>query len=83
MGDNRQIIVICSDPGLDLKVLAGSILAEFNAVCFLDYLGINLFWTGYVMALSILLKKGPKLGALLLRLDFFCHSGYTTPSGSL
>jgi hypothetical protein len=41
MGDNRQIIVICSNPGLDLKVVAGSILAEFNAARFLDYLGMN------------------------------------------
>jgi hypothetical protein len=39
MADNRQIVVICSNPGLDLKVLAGNILAEFNADCFLDYLG--------------------------------------------
>jgi hypothetical protein len=39
MAGNRQIVVICSNPGLDLKVLAGNILAEFNADCFLDYLG--------------------------------------------
>lgn len=41
MGNKRQIIVICSNPGLDLKVLAGTILAECNAVCFLDYLGMH------------------------------------------
>jgi hypothetical protein len=41
IAENRQIVVICSNPALDLKVLAGSILAEINAVGFLDYLGMH------------------------------------------
>jgi hypothetical protein len=69
--DGRQIVVICSNPELDLKVLAGNILAEFNAACFLGYLGIHSALDGLCESIVDPAEERAKAGSNAVTVDPF------------
>jgi hypothetical protein len=75
MADGRQIVVICSNPELDLKVLTGNILAEFNAACFLGYLGMHSALDGLCEGIVDPAEETAKAGSNAVTADPFRSLG--------